>query len=89
MLKPLICARKVRTLDRQSIITACYSSFRADRFPDLYDLAHIAGWEPDNLHDLEQVSNVGSVLFRSCTTAHNGRLGSTMVDYLDHHPSDV
>ena len=24
--------------------------FGADLFPDLYDLAHVAGWEPYNLH---------------------------------------
>ena len=25
-------------------------------FPDLYNLAHVAGWEPYNLHDLGHVS---------------------------------
>ena len=25
---------------------------KADRFPDLYDLAHVTAWEPYNLHDL-------------------------------------
>ena len=42
--------------------------------PDLYDLAHVYGWERYNLHDLGQVSWVGSVLFRSCTTYHSDRL---------------
>ena len=28
---------------------------------DLYDLAHVAGWEPCNLHDLGLVSWVGPV----------------------------
>ena len=50
---------------------------KADRLiHDLYDLAHVAGWEPFNLHDLAHVSWVGSVSHRSCTTSHNGRLGS-------------
>ena len=44
---------------------------------DLYDLAHVSGWEPQKLHDLGHVSWVGSVLYRSCTTYHNGRLGSS------------
>ena len=45
---------------------------------DLYDLAHVVGRKQYsfNLHDLGQVSWVGSVLHRSCTTSHNGRLGS-------------
>ncbi|CAM9942637.1 unnamed protein product, partial [Laminaria digitata] len=51
-------------------------------------LAHVAGWEPYNLHDLTHVSWVGSVLYRSCTIYHNDRLGSTMVDDLDHDLSD-
>ena len=29
---------------------------------DLYDPAHVAGWEPYTLHDLAHVSLVGSVL---------------------------
>ena len=28
---------------------------------DLCDLAHVAGWEPYNLHDLAHVSCVGSI----------------------------
>ena len=37
--------------------------------PDLYDLAHVAGWEPNNLHGLEHISCVSDlVLHRSCTT---------------------
>ena len=43
---------------------------------DLYDLAHVAGLEPYNLHGLGHASWVGSVLYRSCTTFHNGRIGS-------------
>ena len=44
---------------------------------DLYDLAHVAMWEPYYLHDLARVSGVGSVLhiYRSCTTSHNGIYG--------------
>ena len=35
---------------------------RADRYiPDLYDLAHVAGREPYNLHDLAYVSWVGLI----------------------------
>ena len=29
----------------------------------LYDVAHVAGWEAYNLHNLGQVSCVGSVLY--------------------------
>ena len=43
---------------------------------DLYDLAHVAGWEPYNLPDLGQDSWVGSVIYRSCVTSHSGRSGS-------------
>ena len=39
-------------------------------------------------HDLDQVSWVGSVLYRSCTTSHNGSLGST-VDDLDRDLFDM
>ena len=55
---------------------------------DLYDLAHVAGLEPYNLHDLAQVSWVGYVLHRSCTTSHNGRLGSTW-SIIDRDLSDL
>ena len=51
-------------------------SFKTDVFPILYDLAHAAGWDPYNLHDLAHASCVGSVLCRSCTTPHNGRWGT-------------
>ena len=40
---------------------------------DLYALAHVAGWEPYDLHHLGHAPWVGSVLYRSCTTSHNGR----------------
>ena len=43
------------------------------QIPDLQHLAHVAGWEPYNLHDLARVSWVGSVPYRSCTASHNGR----------------
>ena len=42
----------------------------------LYDLVHVAGWEPCILHDLAHVSWVGSVLYRSCTTLTTGRWGT-------------
>ena len=51
-------------------------SFKADMFPALYDLAHIAGWEPYILHDLAHVSWDGYVLCGPCTTPHSGRRGS-------------
>ena len=70
--------------DRSPTLTASSTSARQGRYvPDLYDLydlydlhdlAHVAGWEPYNLHGLGRVSCVGSVLYRSCTTVHNGRL---------------
>ena len=41
----------------------------------VWSVAHIAGWGPYSLHDLGHGSWVGSVLYRSCTTSHNGRLG--------------
>ena len=48
-------------------------TFRAGKIRDLYELAHDAGWELCNLHDLGNVSWVGSELCRSCTTFHNDR----------------
>ena len=49
-------------IDSQYSSWSRYLPFRADLFP--------------MLDDLEHVSWVGSVLYRSCTTFHNGRLGS-------------
>ena len=46
--------------------------------PDLYDVAQVAAWGSYNLRGLGQPSWVGSVLHRSCTTYHNGRLGSRL-----------
>ena len=40
--------------------------------PELYNLAHPAAWESNDLLDLEQVSWVGPVLYRSCTAPHDG-----------------
>ena len=40
----------------------------------LYGQAHVAGWEPYNLQYLAQVAWVGSALYRSRTTSHNGRI---------------
>ena len=64
-----------------SIPTSWSRSFREKQISDLYDLydlAHVAGWEPNILHDRGYFSGVGSVLCRSCTTSHNGRLGSRL-----------
>ena len=49
---------------------------RTSSTPDLYDLAHVAGWEQYIPHDLGHASWVGLVLYRACTTSHSGRLGS-------------
>lgn len=56
--------------------------------PDLHDLAHAAGWKACNLHDLRPLPGVGSVLYRSGTTSHNGRSASK-VDDLHGDLSDV
>ena len=78
---PMINTRRIvlYTSDTSSIPTLPSRYFRADRLsPDLYDLyntydlAHAAGWERYNLHDLGNVSWVGYVLSRSCTAFHNG-----------------
>ena len=58
--------------DRSSIPTTVHDLI--DLY-DLYDLAHAAGWEPYNLHDLGRASWVGSVQSRSCTS-HSCRLRS-------------
>ena len=70
--------RTFHTWDKSSIPTARSRSFKADLLPDLYDLAHVTGWDPYSLHDLGHVSWVGSVLYRSCTSSHNGKLGSRL-----------
>ena len=81
------------TSDISSVPTSWPRSPRQRRYVDLYDLydlARVAGWEPYYLHDPGHVSWVGSVLNRSCTTYHNGRLGSRLstVDRdLDRDPS--
>ena len=50
--------------------------------------AHVTAQEPYNLHDVGQISWVGSVLYKSCTTSHKCRLVST-VDDLDRDLSDA
>ena len=51
--------------------------------------------EPCNLHDLHDVHHlgrvfwVGSVLYRSCTTSHNGSLGSRWSATTDRDQSDL
>ena len=47
-------------------------------FPISCDPSHVAGCEPYNLHHLEHGSFVGSVPYRSCTTSHNSRRGTTV-----------
>ena len=55
---------------------------------DLYDLAHVAGWDPYDLPDLAQVSWVGSVYYadpaQPLTT-----VGEDELDHLDHYPSGM
>ena len=72
---PVICVlilnERCHTSDRscadhlQIISTSWPRPFRADRYIpdlyDLYDLAHVAGWEPYNPHDLGHVSWVRSM----------------------------
>ena len=43
-------------------------------------IAHVAGWEPYNLHDLGHVFLGRSVLHRSCTTSQDGRIEHTITD---------
>ena len=49
---------------------------QAGLIADLYDLAHKSVWKPCILNDLlvAHGSWVGSVLNRSCTASHTGRL---------------
>ena len=47
---------------------------------DLYDLAHVAGWEPYILHDLHDLAQyflgwMCTTVYRSCNASENGRLG--------------
>ena len=44
-------------------------SGKIDDLYDLYDLAHVAGWESCRLHDPAHISLVGYVL---CATSHDG-----------------
>ena len=53
--------------------------FKADLFPILYISCISCGRVGPVLHDLSivaRISWVGSVLYRSCTTSHNGRRGT-------------
>ena len=72
----------VHRTDRSPITASWWRSARQDRYIpdlyDLYDLAHVAGWEPYSLlYGLAQVSWMASVLHRSCAASHNGRLGAS------------
>ena len=57
----------------------------------MFGLAHAAGWEPYSLRDLllGHASRVGSVLYRSYTTSHYGRLLRSTADDLDRDLSGV
>ena len=68
-------------IEHLQIIPTWWSRYwRADTVRSWYVwyLAHVTGWERYmyTLHDLGHVSRVGSVLYRSCPTSHNSRLGS-------------
>lgn len=54
---------------------------------DLYDLDHVIGWDPYDLHDPARDSWVGSVHCRSCAIYHNERQIQDLVD-LDRDLSD-
>ena len=60
---------------------------------DLYDLAHVPGWEPHHLHDLARVSCVGSVLHKLdlCYTdpAEHLITAGWDIDHLDHLDRDL
>ena len=45
-------------------------------------MAHVATWEPYNLHGLGQVSWVAYALYIPSTTSPNGRLGSSMISIM-------
>ena len=79
---------KLRTSNRPSLPARTGSARHGRYVPALYDLARGAGWEPYNLPDLvADVSCVWQVLYGSCTTSHDGRIGST--DDLDRDQSDL
>ena len=37
---------------------------------DLYDVAHVAGWEPHSPHDVGHISGVGSDLYSTDSAQH-------------------
>ena len=74
----------MHTSDGSSISTSWSRSFQVTSLPHLGTIwptvvAHVAGLDPYDMHDLawsSTVSWIGSVLRRSCTTYHNGRWGT-------------
>ena len=52
-----------RTVSSHYITTAhdLHLPGRADLFPIVYDLAHVAVWDPYNVHDLAHVSWVDTI----------------------------
>ena len=72
----------VHTSDRPSNTHLWPRPFKADTdiFPIVHKttyVAHVGGWEPYNLHDLQQHMFPGLGLYlecRSCTTSHNSRV---------------
>ena len=55
----------------------------------MYDLAHVAGWDPYSLHDLAHVSWVGSVLHRYTYVAPSLTTAGEELDYIDQHLSHL
>ena len=77
MLRLCLAIDNVQLLRQRPLSILLHDVDLSGQIPDLYDLHvdHVVGWKPHNLHDLGQVSCVGSVLYRSCTASHNGKLG--------------
>ena len=61
---------------------------KADRLSILCDLAHVAGWEPYNLHDLARVSWVGLVHYTDAAQQALTTAGEELDD-IDHELSDL
>ena len=61
---------------------------KADRLSILCDLAHVAGWEPYNLHDLARVSWVGLVHYTDAAQQALTTAGEELDD-IDHGLSDL
>ena len=64
----------VHIFDTSRQMVCMIYSGQINQFPDiLHNLAHVAAWDPYNLHDLAPLSRVGPVLCNPYTTSHNSR----------------